>query len=231
MNRKIRAKIFADSRGTWLGYHLKNMFHPNIDFTVKYRKGANIVKIWEMVEYDLLQDSADVYIIFGGVCDLTRKSYDIFGRRVFWPHDDLKCIFEDLTDKMETMARNFRLITQRATLCFLPEPGLDMVRYNQVPHPVPWYILLLQEMMEKNLRILQSKTYVINASMGSKTPWSLEVTHAKRGGRFVPVYDRTYDGLHFSPYQVWKLACYIVKFVEDNSLQHVRSADINYHGN
>lgn len=230
MNRKIKVKIFADSRGTWLGYHLGNIPQLNIEFSVKYRKGADIVKIWEMVEYEVLQDSADIYIIFGGVCDLTRKSYDVFGRRVFWPHEDLKLIFEKLTGKMEAMARNFRLINQHAILCFLPEPGLDMVRYNQVLHPVPWYILLLQETLENNLRILQAKTQVINASIGSKTPWSLEVTHTKRGDRFVPVYDRTFDGLHFSPYQVWKLAGYIFKFVNDTLRQHNRSDDVIYYG-
>lgn len=204
------------------------MHHPNIDFCVKYRKGAGIVKIWEMVEYELLRDRTDVYIIFGGVCDLTRKFYDSFGRRVFWPHTDLKLIFEDLTEKMEAMARNFRLINHHSLLCFLPEPGLDMIRYNQVQHPVPWHLLLLQESLEKNLRILQNKTLTINASIGSKSPWSLEVTHTKRGGRFIPVYDRTYDGLHFTPYQVWKLANYIIRYVEDSVLRHTRNDEFPY---
>lgn len=217
MNRKFSVRIFADSRGTWLGHELDNLQHQYqfIDFKVLYRKGASLMKIWEMVEKELWYDRTDLYIIFGGVCDLTQKCYDVNGRRVFWPHKDLAEIFGDITYKLEGMASNIRMVNQHATLCFLPECGLDLIRYNQVEHPVPWYLLILQETLEKNLRILQDKTKVINSSIGSLTPWSLEVTHAKRAGRLTPVFDRTYDGLHFSPLQVRRMAYLIGKFAEN----------------
>lgn len=224
MGSKLQVKVFADSRGTWLGHELNTFYHPKINFQVKYRKGASIVRIWEMVEVELIRNVTDLYVIFGGVCDLKRKSYDILGRRRFWPHNDLKLIFESLTEKMEGMAYNFRLVNHHSILCFLPEPGLDLLRYNQVMHPIPWYLMILQESLEKNLRILQAKSKVINASIGSLTPWTLEVTHAKRAGRLIPVFDRLHDGLHFSPLQVTRLARLLVKFAENTLLGHNHQA-------
>lgn len=239
MDRKFSVRIFADSRGAWLGHELENLHYQFIDFKVLFRKGASLIKLWEMVEKELWYDRTDLYIILGGVCDLTEKSYDINGKRVFWPHRDLAEIFDDITYKLEGMARNFRMVNHHSTLCFLPECGLDLIRYNQVEHPVPWYLLLFQESLEKNLRILQDKTKVINSSIGSLTPWSLEVTHAKRAGRLSPVFDRTYDGLHFSPTQVRRLAYLIGKFAEnvvrkstvDSPLSDVGNVNGNEHGN
>lgn len=44
-----------------------------IRFHVKYRKGAGLIELWEIAEYELVRDNYDMIFILGSVCDLTDK--------------------------------------------------------------------------------------------------------------------------------------------------------------
>lgn len=118
---------------------------------------------------------------------------------------------------MRDIIHNFKLIPCKpgCKLAFLPEPGLDLIRYNKIPHPVPWRILIIQEEIEERLELLQLYTRALNSHVGSLTPWTMDTTHAHRNGRLVPVYDRTTDGLQFSGLQVKKLAEIIANFARN----------------
>lgn len=185
-----------------------------IKFSVKYRKGAGLIELWELVEFELLHGHTDFIFVIGSVCDLTDKYGNWRTGRSYWPPYNIKERFDSVKSKLKGMASNYCLLKPRPMLCFLPESGLDLIRYNKVFHPVPFQLLIMQEEFEDCLRDLQKFVLGINETMGCVTPWTLEVTWVNRGGRMVPVYDRTYDGLHYSHDQIKKLAFVIWKYVQ-----------------
>lgn len=127
---------------------------------------------------------------------------------------DLDGRFEELYGYMRDIIHNFKLIPHnpKCKLAFLPEPGLDLIKYNKIPHPVPWRLLVTQSEIEDRLDLLQLYTRALNSLTGSITPWSMDISHAHRNGKLVPVYERMPDGLHFSGNQVKKLADVIANF-------------------
>lgn len=209
----FRVKLITDSRGAWLMRALSIYNDPEIFFSVKFRKGAGLIKLWEFVEHELLNGDWDIIFVLGSVCDLTDR-YGNRASRSFWPPHDMKERFAYVKSLLEGMANNYRLLNPKTLLCFLPECGMDLVRYNRVFHPVPIQVLIMQEEFENNLRDLQKFTQGINRNLGCVTPWTLEVTNVNRGGRMVPVYDRSYDGLHYSYGQIQKLAFVLWKYVQ-----------------
>lgn len=215
MNGELfHVKIIADSRGSWLLNELWPYNDTEIKFSVKFRKGAGLIKLWELAEYELLKGHSDMIFILGSVCDLTDKYGSTRNGRVYWPPHNIKERFASVKSILSGMANNYKLLNPRPMLCFLPECGLDLIRYNKVFHPVPFQLLIMQEEFEDCLRDLQQFTVDLNRSIGSVTPWTLEVTNVNRGGRMVPVYDRTFDGLHYSRLQVRRLAFTLWKYVQ-----------------
>lgn len=86
---------------------------------------------------------------------------------------------------MRDIVNNFKIMPKKTSckLAFLPEPGLELVRYNKIPHPVPWRILVEQSELEDDLELLQLYTRVLNSHIGSLTPWTLDISHAHRNGQ------------------------------------------------
>lgn len=216
MSTRLQKKfvlIVMDSRGSWLHRELYKYQLPHLRFKVVYRKGAGLRSLWEIVEWYLLNRQVDYVILLGGVCDITDRSY-VYGIREFWPPNDLEERFNELYGYMRDIVHNFKLLpcNPDCKLAFLPEPGLDLIKYNKVPHPVPWRLLVTQAELEDRLDLLQLYTRALNSLTGAITPWSMDVTHAHRNGRLIPVYDRMTDGLHLSGNQVKKLADVIANF-------------------
>lgn len=51
---RIHIQIYADSRGAWLGRELGHFPSDKYFFTVVFRRGASLARLWEMFEFDLL---------------------------------------------------------------------------------------------------------------------------------------------------------------------------------
>lgn len=216
---KKRVLIITDSRGAWLSRELRNYTRDvsmeKYDFRVIYRKGAGLAVLWEIAEYALLTRKIDVLMILGGICDITGPSRDGTGRRVFWPRGNLSDRMDYVTNIMESIVSNFRLLDLPCRLCFLPEPGADLIRYNRLFHPVDWNYLIIQEQLENYLVSLHAFTRRLNKSLQMPTPWTLDASHTRRNGRLIQVYSRFRDGLHPALPQVKKWAEIIVQFVAD----------------
>lgn len=216
MSTRIQKKfvlVVMDSRGSWLHRELNRYQLPHLRFKVVYRKGAGLRKLWEITEWYLLTRQVDYVILLGGVCDITHLSY-VYGQRQFWPSNELDACFDELYGYMRDIVHNFKLIpyNPNCKLAFLPEPGLDLIKYNKIPHPVPWRLLVTQSELENRLELLQLYTRALNSLTGSITPWTLDISHAHRNGKLIPVFERMSDGLHFSGTQVKKLAEIIANF-------------------
>lgn len=216
-NCKLHVKIYADSRGAWLGNELRRFQSDKYTISVSYRRGAKMIDIWEMIEYDLVYKSEEIDFIFvyAGVCDLTRRSVTRSGRRIYWPDADIVGSFSRLKRIMNDMINNLMLISPRLKMCFLPEAGVDLITYNRIQHPVPYKLLIVQEVFEDHLRDLQLVTRILNTRMGVMTPWSLDVTHRWRANRLIPVFERSFDGLHLTLLQVRRLARIVTLYVRE----------------
>lgn len=214
---KFHVRVYADSRGAWLRRELRRLNADKYTFSVFYRRGAGLIDIWEAIEYDLLVGNLNIDFIFVycGVCDLTVRYLNRFGRRTYWPQPDMNESFNRIKRTMSDMIDNLKLIKPGLRLCFLPESGVDLISYNRINHPVPWYLLIVQEEFENRLRDLQWVTRIINSRMGVITPWSLETTHCRRAGRLVPVYGRSFDGLHPTINQVRRMATILSVYVRN----------------
>lgn len=188
--------IYTDSRGLWLRNALRNFRSDRIVYHVNARKGAGLQLAWTLAEYDLLTRKTDMIIIQAGICDLTDRSYNAIGMREYWPPYDSDLRFNWVESTMWTIKHNFTLLDTDASLVFMPEPGADLLIYNRHFHPARYLKLITQESFQSNIEKLQMATSRINDSLGSATPRWLEVTHDRRGNRWVPVYSRLYDGLH-----------------------------------
>lgn len=129
--------------------------------------------------------------------------------------------FYEINGIIRDIAKNFKLMPVSCKLVLLPDPGLDMIRYNKIAHPVPWRLLVEQSELEERLHLLhlciKAILYIkaINSFLGTITPWSLDVSFSHRNGHMIPVYDRTYDRLHFSKDQVQKLASVVAVFARN----------------
>lgn len=215
--RKFHVRVYADSRGAWLGRELRRLNCDKYTFSVIYRRGACLIDIWEMIENDLIVGNLNIDFIFvyGGVCDLTVRYVNRFGRRTYWPQPNMSECFRRMKRMMSDMINNLGLIRPGLRLCFLPESGVDLITYNRIRHPVPWYLLIIQEEFEDRLRDLQWVTRIINSRMSVITPWSLETTHSRRSGRLVPVYGRSFDGLHPTIHQIRHMARILSVYVRN----------------
>lgn len=206
-------RIFADSRGARIDRELRRFNPDGIDIKVIYKRGAGLKKLWELAEPNLIREyQPDIAIFLGGVCDLTDRIYTTSGEAKFWPPAEIHGRILSIASIMEEMANNFSLIQRNGKMCFIPEVGLDLLKYNKVIHPAPWSFLAIQQRMERELRWLQDFTFDINSKMGMNTPRTLEVTHSKRHGRFVPVYGRLLDGLHPTNTVAHQLANTIIRY-------------------
>lgn len=222
---KKNVLIVTDSRGAWLHLELRKYQLPHIKFSVMYRRGAKLRNLWEIIEGCLLTRPLDYIIILGGVCDITDR-HVVDGVREYWPPTNLDARFDSIYRDMRDIARNFKLLTSDSSckLVFLPEPGIDLVKYNRVLHPVPWRILVCQAELEERLELLQLYTRALNSYLGTKTLWTMDVTHAHRNGRLIPVYDHMTDGVHFSGHQVKKLADTLAYYTMNELIQIHRQA-------
>lgn len=168
--------------------------------------------MWELAEKVLFTRKVDILFISGGICDITKPQYLPDGRRVFWPKYSLQDHFDTLIDIMNGIVNNFELLNLPCKLCFVPEPGADLVRYNRVSHPVPWDVLIIQEELEDRLESLLFTTRRLNDKLHMPTPWTMNITHARRNGQLLPIYDRLRDGLHPALWQIKKLATVLIEF-------------------
>lgn len=216
---KKRVLIIMDSRGAWLSRELRNYTRDSqidkIEFRVIYRKGAGLATLWEVAEFALLTRKIDLLLILGGICDITGPSRDSSGRRVFWPRSNLPERMDYVVSIMEGIVSNFRLLDLPCRLCFLPEPGADLIRYNRLFHPIDWKYLIIQEELESFMVSLHAFTRRLNRSLQMPTPWTLDASHTRRNGRLIQVYSRFRDGLHPALPQVKKWAEIIVEFAAE----------------
>lgn len=124
--------------------------------------------LWEIAERAILTKPVDLIILLGGVCDMTRKIH-IGDRRFYWPLEELDKTFTDISTTMKDIARNYRMLAPFCKFVFLPDPGVDLIRFNRIPHPVPWRELIVQEELEEHLELLHLYTRALNSYMGSLT--------------------------------------------------------------
>lgn len=218
---KFIVRVYADSRGSWLAHELRKFNCDEINYSVHYRKGATLIDIWTMIEADLFSSKIDFIFILAGVCDMTDFSYTRTGRRYVFPPFDMDLRFQEIERIMCGIENNFRLIGGSCKLCFIQEAGIDIIRYNRIRHPVPASMLIMQASLEDNLRRLQMFTKSLNDRLGVPTLWSLIITHAMKNGLWTAVYDRTFDGLHFSGKQIAELAGAIANYVYKAIYRHI----------
>lgn len=213
--RKCYILVVTDSRGAWLHREFRRYQTHLLKFSVIYRRGAGLETLWEIIEWNILSKNFDYVFLLGGVCNITDK-ITINGRREFWPPQDLDGRFSRIHQLIRDIAKNFKLLKTGAKLILLPEPGLDLIRVNRIPHPVPWRALVIQSEIEDRLELLHLYTRAINSYLGVITPWSLDLTHSYRNHEIHPVYERLPDGLHFSGAQVARLARILAEYVEND---------------
>lgn len=211
--RRQQVLIISDSRGFHLWREFRRTHNEQAYFRVIARKGATLGRLWEIAESEILKGRPDIIIIFGGICDLTDRYNLHQGRREFWPPSDFRTRVNEVADTMYFMANNLKLMNVNVKLCFLPEAGCDLIRYNRVTEPVPRELLRIQEGFERGLKYLQNVARDLNRYLDMPTPWSLDCTHARRYGRLVPVYWRTTDGLHLSGEQISEMAEILSKYI------------------
>lgn len=213
MNRLVKqVYIYTDSRGRWLNQELQLIRDEGIAFHVTSLSGAGLERLWERAEFDLLNRRVDLVILFGGICNLTDPYYDQEGNRQFWPPFNMDERFKEVETLIRDISQNHLLLNLHAKLCFIQEPGCDLILYNRIRHPVPPPILICQEVFEKNLRVLQKVIREVNNHSNSPTPWALQITHDLRAGQWIPVYHRLYDGLHPTNRIVQKYARVLLQY-------------------
>lgn len=100
-------------------------------------KVASLKKLWEIAESEILKGPLDIILLFRGICDLTDRHYNWFGQREFWPPADMLPRINEVADLMSSIAKNFTLLNVKVKLCFLPEPGCDLLAYNHCQEPIP----------------------------------------------------------------------------------------------
>lgn len=172
--KRIYAIYITDSRGAWLSHQiseeLRRQNRRDIIFTVIYRKGAGMALLWELAERTLLTRRVDILFIAGGICDITKACRSYQGRREFSPNLNLDDHFSYVIDIMDGMRNNFTLLDIKCKFCFVPEPGADLIRYNQICHPVPWELLIIQEELDSKLESLLDTTRKINLKLICQPP-------------------------------------------------------------
>lgn len=218
---KYMVRVYADSRGAWLAHEIRKFNTEEIDYSVHYRKGATLTDIWAMIEGDLFSTKIDFIFIFAGICNITDRFYTRTGRRYVFPPFDMDVRFRKIEEIMCGIEKNFRLIGGSCKLCFIQEAGIDLIRYNQIRHPVPASTLIMQASLENNLRRLQRFTKSLNDKLGVPTLWSLIITHAMKNGAWTAVYERTFDGLHLSGNQIAELAKALANYVYKAIYRHL----------
>lgn len=211
--QRIQALVLADSRGSHLWRELRRINDDDVYFRVISRKGASLRKLWEIAEAEIFRGRVDIILLYGGICDLTDRFYNWFGRREFWPPADLVTRINEVADLMSAIANNLTVMNIRVRLCFLPESGCDLLKYNHCIDPIPRNLILLQENFEHGLKYLQRHARKLNRQLDMPTPWTLDATHGGRYGKLVPVYNRLYDGLHPTPEVTRDLAEIISKYL------------------
>lgn len=208
---KFHVKVVADSRGRLLKPELQRLNDDSFHFHTRYRKGAKLIDLWEIVEEELQKGQTDLLIIYGGICDITNIVYNKYGRREFWPPKDIAGRFNDIKSLMSGLANNYNLLNPDTKLCFMPEAGVDLAMVNQLTY-VDETTKAIQANLEIELEDLRCHTKRTNDSMSTITPWTLKITHSRRKNKWHPAYSRSTDGLHPSLFQAHNLASVLKEF-------------------
>lgn len=154
------------------------------------------MKLWNLAEKELTTTEAKLVFIYGGVCNLTDIFYNVQGQRMAWPPSNIIQRVNHICSIMEDIVERFKSLGTNKSLSFIPEAGLNLIKYNVIPEPVGRCYLEAQENLEKSLPDLQIKARYLNSIMNTPTAWTLDATHIKRGRHMIPVYSRLPDGLH-----------------------------------
>lgn len=211
--RKKQVVIIADSRGARLGHELHLLFNGNVHYRVLVKSGAKLSQLWETAESEILFNAPDLIFIMGSICDMTDRHFDARGHRYFWPPACIMTRVNQILAVLDDMANNAQLIGTHSKVCFIPEFGMDINKYNGIVNPIPWRYLAVQNELERGFIRLQRKARSLNEMMGIPTPRTLDITHSRRNRRLRPVYGRLYDGLHFSRPLARQLAHIINEYV------------------
>lgn len=207
-------KIVADSRGRLLKPELHRLSDDTVYFNTRFRKGAKLIDLWEIVEEELQKGQTDLLVIYGGICDITDVSFDHRGRRNFWPPDDIRGRFTYIKALLSGLADNYNLLNSSTKVCFIPEPGTSLAMINNIPKPVDDETHTIQMRLEEELTELRCHMKHVNDRMNIITPWTLKVSHVRRNNRWYPVYRRSADGLHPTRNQAYKMALILKEFSE-----------------
>lgn len=186
----------ADSRGKTLEIELLKMNDESTHFTTIVKPGAGLDRLWLAAEKELDKRRYQVVFIYGGVCDLTDRLYDSHGARSIVIPANLEARIVGIGDKMDRIAMKSKQVGSKILVSFIMEAGLDLIAYNRIPSPVSRVWIERQEKLEYYLLSLQDKAKMMNQFLGSKTAWTLDATHVRRGTSMLPVYSRLPDGLH-----------------------------------
>lgn len=89
-----------------------------------------MIDLWEIVEDELQKGQTDLLIIYGGICDITDVLYDRYGRRSFWPPDDVQGRFANIKTLLTGLANNYNLLNTTTKVCFIPESGIGLGMIN-----------------------------------------------------------------------------------------------------
>lgn len=135
-NRRIQALVLANSRGSYLWREFRRIPNDDTYFRVISRKGASLKKLWEIAESEIFKGRPDIIFLYGGICDLTDRFYNRYGCREFWPPADLVTRINEVADLRSSIATDITLMNIRVKLCFLPEAGCDLLKYNHCHEPI-----------------------------------------------------------------------------------------------
>lgn len=64
--------------------------------------------------------------------------------------------FHEIESLMREMANNYRLLNTETKLCFIPEPGIDLAKFNSLCEPLSREVRILQSDLEIELDDLRN---------------------------------------------------------------------------
>lgn len=136
--KTIRAALVTDSRGK----DMEALFHSYMrtEFTVHYQSGAGQRLMWETIRHIILFQHIDIIYLLGGVCDLSDRQYDSRGCRQFWPPQDIGGRFNNVNSLLTDITNNYLIMYTSTKFFIIPDPGLDLIRYNNIQNPVPKHL-------------------------------------------------------------------------------------------
>lgn len=211
-SKQVPVLVICDSRGNDLQQYVDLIPTPSFNIKVVSYSGKGIIDAVRSAKEIIAWRAPSIILILNGLCDVTHL--DRGSRMVSLAHNTCPMLVQDYLESMDIASHFIRILLDgtKCQVVFAQIVGMDMAKWNNLPHPHHH-----QDLLDTAIHAINIEINCFNAGRDAVTPWLARDVHHNNKGRWRSRYNRlAEDGVHLSDYLKPRWAAEIVSAIIKN---------------